>query len=40
MTATLRFITLVDEFNNSCIDDDDDKKSRKNFFGWFFCVKN
>ena len=39
MTATLRFITLVDEFNNSCIDDDDDKKVVKNF-GWFFCVKN
>ena len=30
MRATLRYITLVDEFNNSC-NDDDDKKVTKSF---------
>ena len=32
MTATLRYITLVDEFNNSCNDDDDDKKKSQKTF--------
>ena len=36
MRATIRFITLLDEFNNSCIDDDDDKKSRKKPFWMVF----
>ena len=42
MTAILRFITLEDEFNNSCNDDDDDddKKVAKTLFGWSSCVKN
>ena len=39
MTATLRFITLVDEFNNSCIDDDDDKKVVKTFLDGFSVLK-
>jgi len=39
MTAILRFITLVDEFNNSC-NDDDDEKVAKTLFGWSSCVKH
>ena len=41
MTATLRFITLVDKFNNTCNDDDNNNENfAEKSFGLFSRVEN